>query len=355
MRVLSVIAEMGTGGAESVTADLAAHLAGAGHDVCVASSGGWRADALARDGVATLDLPLATRGAGGLLRAAARLRHAARVRPVDVVHAHNVRASLAAHLGTRWGRRGRPPLVTTVHGLADSDYPRAARVLATSDVVVAVSGDVADRLARAGLDRGRTTVVENAVPPPSSVTDQRAAVRAELGVGGPLVLCVARLAPPKRVDLLLDAWPGVPAATLVVVGDGPDRAALERRAGDRVRFLGTRPDVGRLLAAADLLVLPSDREGLPMAVLEAMAAGVPVVASAVGGLTGLGADTVELVGAGSAAALGAAVRDLLADDARRSTLAARGLRLVEERFSAARMRAEYDAVYAAARKVALAS
>ena len=127
MRALTVIAEMGTGGAESVVADLAGHLVATGHEACVASNGGWRADALAADGVATLAVPLRASGPTRLARAVARLRRETAARPVDVVHAHNVRASLAAHLGTRAGRRSRPPLVTTVHGLADGDYARAAR------------------------------------------------------------------------------------------------------------------------------------------------------------------------------------------------------------------------------------
>ena len=182
MRALTVIAEMGTGGAESVVADLAGHLVATGHEACVASNGGWRADALAADGVATLAVPLRASGPTQLARAVARLRRETAARPVDVVHAHNVRASLAAHLGTRAGRRSRPPLVTTVHGLADGDYTRAARLLAVSDLVVAVSDDVADRLTAGGLDPARLRVIENAVPPPVADPAVRAEVRAELGL-----------------------------------------------------------------------------------------------------------------------------------------------------------------------------
>ena len=105
MRALTVIAEMGSGGAESVVADLAGHLAATGHEACVASNGGWRADALSADGVATLAVPLRASGPARLGCAVARLRRETAARPVDVVHAHNVRASVAAHLGTRAGRR----------------------------------------------------------------------------------------------------------------------------------------------------------------------------------------------------------------------------------------------------------
>jgi glycosyltransferase involved in cell wall biosynthesis len=343
VRALTVIAEMGSGGAEAVVADLTSGLAADGHEVAIASSGGWRADELAARGIATIAVPLRSRGPVALARSVARLR---RTGP-DLVHAHNVRAAVAAHLGTRAWRRRPPPLVTTVHGLADADYTRAARLLATSDLVVAVSGDVADRLAAAGLDRGRLRTVENAVSDPDP-TPRRAARRL-LGVadGVPLAICVARLAEPKRVDLLLRAWPEVPGAVLVVVGDGPQRADLERLAGDRVRFAGERPDVRRLLAAADVVVLPSDREGLPMSVLEALAAGVPVVASAVGGLQSLGAG-VELVAPGDVSALAAAVRRVLADPHLAAGLGRQGQDLVARRYSSARMRQDYASVFAEA-------
>ncbi|KQW52511.1 hypothetical protein ASC77_24350 [Nocardioides sp. Root1257] len=356
MRALTVIAEMGSGGAERVVTDLVGHLVATGHEACVASSGGWRADALAVAGVCTLEVPLRESGPGSLARAVARLRRETAARPVDVVHAHNVRATLAAHLATRVGRRTKPPLVTTVHGLADADYPRAARLLAVCDAVVAVSDDVAGRLARGGVDERRLRVVENAVPPPVFRPGGSDQVRDELGLTGPMpvVLCVARLASPKRVDLLLDAWTDVPDVTLLVVGDGPDREALERRAapsGDRVRFLGERRDVDRLLGAADLLVLPSDREGLPMAVLEAMAAGVPVVASAVGGIPQLGADVVELVAEPRPEAFAAAVRRVLDDQDRYRAMATAGRDLVDQRFSSSRMQSGYALVFEDVQKV----
>ena len=344
MRALTVIAEMGSGGAETMVADLAGHLVARGHEVGVASSGGWRADDLARTGVRTVDVPLGAPGTVSVLRTATRLRREVGRRPVDLVHAHNVRASVAARVGTR------APLLTTVHGLADEDYPRAARLLAKSDLVVAVSQDVADRLSAAGLDEQRLRVIENAVPAADEV--DRATARRELGLDldVPVALCVARLATPKRVDLLLDGWTGVPGVRLLVAGDGPDRTGLEHRArtvglGDRVDFLGDRRDVRRLLAAADVLVLPSDREGLPMTVLEAMAAGVPVVASAVGGLRSLDPATAELVPPGSATALGDAVRRVLADPDRSRGMAEAASAVVRRRFSSSGMRTAYENVY----------
>ncbi|MDN4174399.1 glycosyltransferase family 4 protein [Nocardioides sp. SOB77] len=350
MRTLMVIAEMGSGGAEAVVADLAADRLDRGDEVAVASDRGWRTAHVAGRGADLVPVPLRRPGAPALARSAARLRRNLRQRPADLLHTHNVRATLAAHLAQRAAGR-RAPLVATVHGLAAEDYPRAARVLdRCADVVVAVSADVADRLASGGLPTDRLRVVENAAP--ALRLPARAAARAALGLPADqqVALAVSRLVAPKRPDLLVDAWSRVPGAPLLLLaGDGPARPGLERRVADagladRVRLLGDRHDVDRLLAAADLLLLASDREGLPVSVLEAMGAGVPVAASAVGGLTSL-AGAVELVAEPTVDAWAASVRRLLEDPGRRRDLAAAAGALVEERFSPAAMTASYDAIY----------
>lgn len=357
-----VIAEMGSGGAEAVVADLAADRIQRGDQVAVASDRGWRTADVAGRGADLVPVPLRRPGAPALARSVARLARCLRRRPADLLHTHNVRATAAASLAQRAAGR-RAPLVTTVHGLAPADYPRAARLLrGCADVVVAVSDDVADRLRDGGLPADRLRVVENAAP--ALRLPGRAAARAALGLPeeAPVAVSVARLVAPKRHDLLVDAWArlphrstgagagaGVGAPLLLLAGDGAGRADLERRieaagVSDRVRLLGDRRDVDRLLAAADLLVLASDREGLPMSVLEAMTAGVPVAASAVGGLTSL-AGAVELVAEPTADAWAGAVHRLLEDPGRRSDLAAAAALLVERRFSPAAMTASYDAIY----------
>ena len=122
--------------------------------------------------------------------------------------------------------------------------------------------------------------------------DQRATSRAALGLGPetPVAITVGRLDRLKGVDLQIAAWPevqrAVPGATLLVVGEGPERAALERDAatlGSAIRFLGFRDDIERLLWAADVAVLSSRQEALSLAAVEAMATGLPVVATEVGG------------------------------------------------------------------------
>lgn len=351
MRVLTVIAELGSGGAETVAADLAEHLLARGDEITLASSGGWRADELSARGARLLEVPLRSAAAGSLARSVLRLRHDVRGRPPDIVHSHNVRATFAAHLGTRWSRH-RPRLVTTVHGLSDADYPRAARVLAhTADRVVAVSDHVAGRLESAGLPTHRLVVIENAVAPPR-LPDKNAARRElDLEATTRVAVCVARLEAPKRHDQLIEAWAALPPdAVLLVAGDGSGRGALEQRIaeaglGDRVRLLGERRDVPRLLSAADLLVLPSDREGLPMAVLEAMAAGIPVVASAVGGVADLDPTTLELVRPGSCRDLAAGLRRVLDDPVGARARAARASEAIQQRYSSSSMCSAYESVF----------
>jgi glycosyltransferase involved in cell wall biosynthesis len=345
MRVLHVISEMGAGGAETLVAGMATRGEEYGWVSAVASGGGFRADALAADGVTTYSVPVARRSKAGVLRAARGVRRAVSRFAPDVVVAHNVGASLVARLALVAGRRR--PVVTVFHGVADEELPAAARILRrTSDRVVAVSTAAADRLAEAGLDRPE--VIRNAVFAQRPVFG-RAEVRASLGLadGTPVALCLARLEPQKRHDVLLDAWSRLDGdAVLWLAGDGSLRAGLERRAerlNGRVRFLGTRKDVPDLLAAADVTVLTSDWEGLPLAVLESMAAGRPVVATDVGGvrvvLSGGGG---LLVPPGDPAATADALAALLSDPAARQSAAAEGLRTIEREYDPHAVMKAYD-------------
>jgi glycosyltransferase involved in cell wall biosynthesis len=288
MRVLHVISEMGSGGAETLVAGMALAGGAVGWQSAVASGGGHRADALRVHGVPTFTLPLVRRKATGVLRAAAAARSAIQRFGPDVVLAHNVSATLVARLAIAPGRA--LPVVTVCHGLADTDYRGAARILRhTARTVVAVADATADSLRNAGLPD--PVVVPNAVFP-GQVTVPRAVVRATLGLAPdvPVALCVARMEPQKRHDVLLDAWAKLGGdAVLLLAGDGSLRAGLAQRCAemgltDRVRFLGTRADVPDLLAAADVTVLTSDWEGMPIAVLESMAADRPVVATDVSGV-----------------------------------------------------------------------
>ena len=259
MRVLQVVAARGTGGAEAVVLGLTEGMVARGHRVWVASDHGWRVPLVHRMGGADhVRIPLAAPGPPSLAAAAGRLLAWSPGRPVDLVHAHNVR-------------------------------------------VVAVSAAVADDLEHAGLPGERIRVIENAVTLPE--TSWEADPLPEVPAAGPVVLCAARMTRQKRQDLLLRGWAARRSAggQLLLAGDGPERERLESLAreldlGPEVRFLGDRDDVPALLGRADLLALPSDWEGLPIGVLEALAVGLPVLASAVGGLADLDG-AVELVAA----------------------------------------------------------
>ena len=248
----------------------------------------------------------------------------------DVVHAHWLLPAGLVAVTLRAARR--TPFVLTVHG-ADAYVLRgplaiALRrlVLRRAAAVVPVSRDIAERLA---------LPPESAIPMGVDVD----AIRAEVGARRPQpgrVLFVGRLAEKKGVDVLIDALGSVPGASLYLGGDGPLRPELEARAqrvlGEgRVVFLGriSRERVMQELASAAVFVIPSkiasdgDQEGTPVVLGEAMAAGVPVVASALGGLAEHVADgqTGMLVPPGDGDALAGALRGLLDDPARADAMA----------------------------------
>ncbi|GAB3090080.1 glycosyltransferase family 4 protein [Micromonospora schwarzwaldensis] len=269
----------------------------------------------------------------GDARAVTALRRALAETPVDVVHAHGLRAGLVAALA-----RPTVPLVVTWHNAVLAGGLRGAlsrlveRVVARSvRVALGASADLVERAAALGAADARLApVAAPTLPPPGR---RRAAVRAEFGVTAdrPLILSVGRLHPQKRYDVLIDAaarWrTRVPAPAVVIAGSGPAYLPLAARisaARAPVTLLGHRTDVADLLAGADLAVVTSDWEARQLFAQEALRAGVPLVATAVGGLPELVGDAAVLVPAGDVDAVDAAVRELLDDAARRADLGRRG-------------------------------
>jgi glycosyltransferase involved in cell wall biosynthesis/capsular polysaccharide biosynthesis protein len=352
LRVLHLISEMGVGGAESLVGELVRRGRDRGWTSSVASSGGVRADELAAEGFALHTVPVAGRSPIGVLRSALAARRAVRAARPDVVVAHNVGATVVGRLATR----GAVPLVTVFHGVAAADYPRAARLLArNSGAVVAVSAVIARHLRDAGLDEPAPVVVRNAVT--ARAASPRASARKALGIPAtaPVALCLARMVPQKRHDVLLDAWAELVAgagtrkkAMLLLAGDGPLRADLEAQAERlgitaSVRFLGNRDDVPDLLAAADATVLTSDWEGLPVSVLESLASGTPVVASDVDGVAEvLASGGGVLVPPRHPAAAAEALGTLLTDKAARTAAGDAGLRTIARDYDPAVMVARYE-------------
>lgn len=350
MRILTVIPELGAGGAEVVAVTLARAAADDGHEARIASAPGFRVPEVLAAGIAHTTLPAVGRHPRDLARSVARLR---RVPAPDLVHAHNPKAALLSRLA--FGRR--VPLLATLHGVADHELGAAVRILRwAADQVVVVSPHLREQLTGRGFPAARVTVIPNGVTRLASYPRQRA--RAELGIapGEVVALCPARLVDQKRHDLLVEAWAALAThdrpPLLLLAGDGPNRAriaAAVARHGldDRVRLLGERADMPRLVAASDLLVLATDWEGLPIAVLEALGAGLPVVISEVPGIARQFGDAVHAVRPGSAADLATGLREVLGDAARRDRLSARATAAFEQRFGAGPMISRHRALHSA--------
>ena len=273
------------------------------------------------------DRPRPARDAAAVLR----LRRLLAGTQPEVVHAHGLRAGAVAAFalaGAGWRRGHRCALVVTVHnappaaGWAGAVYGVLERIVARrADAVTCVSGDLAARMRRLGAAVAGLAIVP-APPAGPPAREAVAAARSDLGgAGQPVVLAAGRLAPQKGFGTLLAAaasWQGRdPRPVLALAGAGPLDQRLRAEAdarGLRMRFLGQRGDVPALLAAADVVVVPSRWEGQPLIVQEALRAGRPLVASRTGGIPGLtGEDAAVLVPPGDAAALAAAVLAVLDD------------------------------------------
>jgi glycosyltransferase involved in cell wall biosynthesis len=288
-----------------------------------------------------------------------------RVRP-DVVHAHSSKAGAVARV-TRL-LRPRTPVLYTPHGYAMAGffrrvertvYREAERGLGllTSRVLAVCEAEA--RLARTVTAARRVRVVHNGVDVPAVAVGEPDERVAALSSRGPVVCTICQLRPGKGVETLLDAWPTVvanePGAQLAIAGDGALRGELEQRVealgvADSVHFLGEHADPVAVVRAADVFVLASWFEAFPYVILEAMALGLPIVASDVGGV----AEAIEhgrsglLVPARQTAALSAALTELIADAELRGRLGAAALQTVERRFSTESMVRGAIGVYAEA-------
>ena len=324
MRVFQVMAGATAGGAETYFIDLVLALHRAGLDQRVAiRRDARRAAALRQGGLDPIELSfggpldLTTRGA---------LRRAFREWRPDIVQTWMNRA-------TRLCPRGSFRHIGWLGGYYDPTYFRRC------DHAVAVTADIVLHLRRAG---GWLAERSHVVPTFARRTGAAAAPRESLATpaDAPLVVALGRLHRKKAFDVLLQALTLVPRAWLWLAGAGPLRAQLERLAGrlgiaDRVRFLGWRNDRESLLAAADIVALPSRYEPFGTVMLEAWAAARPLVAAAAAGPRELLRDGVDalLVPVDSPPALADAIRRLIADDALAGRIARAGHARWRERFT----------------------
>ncbi|WP_380781724.1 glycosyltransferase [Sphingomonas sp. R86520] len=325
------------------------------------------------DGLAGDDIVFAGRPATGLLeRAAARgfavkmldddaalTRWMQRSAP-DIVHVH-AGIGWEGHAAVRAAQAAGIPVVRTEHlpylltDAAQRDEHRdTASALAR---LICVSDAVGDSYRAAGVDPALVETIHNGVGP-HRPSRSRAALRGEWGVGdAPVLLMVARLSEQKGHALLLDALPAIRAAhpdlIVLLAGEGPlltqtARAIAAKGLAGTVRMLGARNDVADLMTLADLLVLPSAFEGLPLVALEAMAAGLPVVATvAPGNAEAIEDGVTGRLTAADPASFADAIVTLLADRENMQTMASAAIERQQDLFSADRMIADTRAVYAA--------
>jgi len=357
LTIAHVDAERGFSGGEVQVFLLIDGLTRRGHrNVLICPPGSAAALEAARRGVEALGVPM--RGDLDAL-AIVRLAAAYRRSGVDLVHLHTGRAAWLGGLAAR--ALGIPAIVTRRMDRAVRPgwrtrlvYQRCTRRTA------AIAPAIVTQLVAGGVPRARIALIPSAVDAARLVPRRtRAGLRAAEGAGEAevVLLTTAALVRRKGIDVLLDALAALRARgarpRAWIAGDGPQRAALAAQAtalglGDQVRWLGRRDDVGDLLAACDIFVLPSRAEGLGVAAREAMAAARPVLASAVGGLADAVVDerTGLLIPPGDAVALGAALERLVHEPELRLRLGAAGPARVAEGFLPEQMVDAYERLYA---------
>jgi glycosyltransferase involved in cell wall biosynthesis len=359
MRLLLVADSLNVGGAEWHVVNLAAALAEQGHRITLACTvEGALAHLAEQAGISVRPLLSHLVKRRLSLKYAWKLARLVRQSQFDLVHAHMYASALAsayALLGTSI------PLVITEHSQANwrSHYARQYSRWSYSRAqhIIAVSREIRRRLIEQdGVPFDRVSVIMNALPPeirPSIQPGLPAALR-----NGPLVGVAARLQPEKGVSYFVEAAAHVlqflPQVHFLVMGEGPQRKELQaqvERLGvqEHVHFLGFRLDARAIVGLLDVLVVPSLSEGTPLVTLEAMTAGVPVVASTVGGIPEQIRHRREglLVAPGDAQALGEAVLHLLQNSVLMRQLGEAGRQRALSRFNFKAMVEETREVYRA--------
>lgn len=357
LRVVQVLHTVAYGGVEKILLDWAGAVDPARADmllVCFANPGETEAafvDAAARAGIPVRTIPWGR--SKPVLRAARALIGIVREFGADIIHTHNVYAEIVGWLASRiTGCKA----VTTVYVWADFGWKRnvqqwvASRLLRRFDLVTSQSAaTMEDTIARgvpAAIQKVLVTGISPAAPPPDSAS--RDALRRQHGCGPEHVVLVnvARFYPEKAQDRLLDCFAEIvrerPATRLWMMGVGPLEAALKQQVLElgirsQVAFTGFVADIAPTLAASDIQVHPSRAEGIPLALCAGMASGMPIIATAVGGVPEIitSGETGILIAEWDRAAFIASTLALIDDAAERSRLGAAARRTSETSLSLA--------------------
>jgi glycosyltransferase involved in cell wall biosynthesis len=359
-RVMQLVLSLTPGGTEHLVVQICRRL-GLEFDVmvcCLDDEGEWAADVRAHD----VDVVALRRRGGFRPELGRRIARLAAERRIDVIHCHQYSPFVYGRIATYWNRRLK--LVYTEHGRLSDAPPSWKRrlvnpVLAlSSGAIVAVSDELRQYMIEARFPAGSVEVIRNgievgALPSAADRRKARQALRIDDDVF--VVASVARLDPVKDFGTLLDAFSSVrrhvPRARLLIVGDGPERGRIAARASSpdlagAVQLVGFRSDVRAILAAADVYVNSSISEGISITILEAMATGVPVVATAVGGTPEiLASGTGVLVASRDPQRLASAILSLASDSHRRRGLAAAARLRLETSFTIDRMVEDYARTY----------
>jgi glycosyltransferase involved in cell wall biosynthesis len=360
-KVMQVVLSLTPGGTEHLVVQICKRLTPEYGTVvcCLDAEGEWAADLQARG----IEVRALRRRPGFRPEVGRAIARFAAERDIDVLHCHQYSPFVYGRIAAMWNRRLR--IVYTEHGRLSDAPPSWKRRLVNpllsrfDGSIVAVSHELRDYMIASRFPLERVRVIHNGIEPAvaASALDRRRA-RMLLGLDDRafVVATVARLDPVKDLVTLLDAFADVrrrvPAARLVIVGDGPERQRLEARAGQgdlagSVQITGYRADVRALLPAADVYASSSISEGVSITILEAMATGIPIVATAVGGTPEILPDGTGgiLVPSRDPARMGAAIVSLAEDDHRRGALAAAARRRLETSFTIDRMVDDYARSY----------
>jgi len=357
MRIAQLLENLDLGGMERLAIDLAVAHGRAGHSSSIYTL--HEPGALATDAEAA-GVPVISfhKQPGFSIPTIARLARRLRADGIQVLHTHN---SVVHHYGVLAGQLARVPVVNTRHGVSLIHTRPVQETYFNTMIPLTkhfafVSKDTQSFFESRGVPRRKSSVVLNGIP-----LDKWRAWQAQPGSRRPLLRCISvgRLVPVKAYDVLIDAFAlaasRVSGLSLQIVGDGPLLNVLREKvrvAGldDRVSFAGAVPDPERLLADADLFVMSSMSEGLPVAVLEAMAAGLPVIATRVGGVPEvLSSREGWLCEPGRADSL-AEVMVQAANAPSLAAMGAAGRRLVFDKFSIERVQAEYESLFRSAQR-----